>query len=316
MFNTDRHARSLRKAFVPKQFTASPYQWGYVEAVHTPSTTTLSAACAAGASSIQTAASVPANSLIIVGTGGPVVVQGVTGTGPYTLALAARGVPHAQNSGATVRVLPTVDLYLDGWQSPPGNLPVGVTKTLTTGVRYNSTYVPVVGHVVLVARGTGLQRSDRVVLGRVASGPVSDALLANPAGKVYAVTGGIGTSVGAMFSSVGTQWLKGGMKASSRGLIVPVAGVYAATFSCWCSMGGAAGQSQCYLENTNGDVGVGNIWASVPANTGYTLSCATEVECAAGAELYPAAISANGNASISLLNSAGYNALTVSLVSR
>ena len=169
-YNTNRTARAYRRQFgLPKQYTHGPYQWGYVAAVHAAASTTLSASCAAGALAIETAASIASsNALIVVGKGGPVQVESVTGTGPYTLTLANRGVPIAQNSGATVRTLNTVDLYLDGWQNPPDNLPPGVTKTLTVGVRYLYGYSPKVGHVAIVARGTGLQRSDRVVLGRLA----------------------------------------------------------------------------------------------------------------------------------------------------
>lgn len=68
------------------------------------------------------------------------------------------GVVHAVNAGPP----PTVDLYLDGSQT------LGDTAYLTKGVRYLSDYFPAVGDVVLVSRGTGGLRSDRVVLQRLA----------------------------------------------------------------------------------------------------------------------------------------------------
>lgn len=169
--NTNRHARNMAKILRPPHYTSSPWQWGYVAAIHPSASTTLSSGCAAGAMSISTVASIAPNSLIVVGAGGPVSVLSVTGSGPFTVNLAGRGVPLAQSGGAVVRTIPTVDVYLDGWQSPPANLPVGVTKVLTTGIRYLSTYIPAVGHVALLGRGTGLQKSDRIVLGRLAAGP-------------------------------------------------------------------------------------------------------------------------------------------------
>jgi hypothetical protein len=167
-FTTNNHARQLRKQLgQPKQYGASPHQWAYVAGVHGRGTTTLSANAAAGATSLSVAFPVAANSMIIVGTGGPVLVESFAGSGPYTLTLGARGIPHAATSGATVRILATVDVYLDGWQNPPAGLPPGVGQILTTGVRYLHGYTPTVGHVVLIARGTGLQKSDRVILGRL-----------------------------------------------------------------------------------------------------------------------------------------------------
>lgn len=219
-FNTNRQARQLRKHLgLPRQYTHSPWQWGYVAAAHAPRTTTLSAPCPAGADVISVAASIEPNALIVVGSGGPVEVESVTGAGPFTLTLATRGVPFAQSSGATVRVIATVDLYLDGWQNPPGNLPSGVVKTLTTGVRYLQNYVPQVGHVVLVSRGTGLQRSDRIVLG--APGAQSPAWIS--------VQGGVGYQPGwadRTFSGIfhGAQYRKVGDIVYLRGLVVRAAG--------------------------------------------------------------------------------------------
>lgn len=165
-FNTNRQARQLRRHLgMPKQYTHSPWQWGYVAAVHTARTTTLNSGCTAGAQSISTNASIEANAMIVVGNGGPVQVQSVSGSGPFTVTLANRGVPTTQAVNAVVRVLATVDLYLDGWQHPPAGLPPGVTQTLTTGVRFLSGTVPIVGQVGLIARGTGLQRADRIFLG-------------------------------------------------------------------------------------------------------------------------------------------------------
>ena len=167
-FNTNQIARELRKQLVPKQYTHTPYQWAYVAAIHSRTTTTLSANALAGATSIQSHLNWTPNTLIVVGTGGPVVVKSTTGSGPYTSVIGPRGIPFAASSGATVIGLATLDIYLDGWQNPPANLPPGVTPTLTIGVRYLHGYTPAVGHVVLVGRGTGLQRSDRFVLGRLA----------------------------------------------------------------------------------------------------------------------------------------------------
>jgi len=166
--NTNNVARQLRAQLVPSHYTSTPWQWAYVAAIHAPTTTTLSANASAGATSISTAASISVNSLIVVGTGGPVSVASVSGSGPYTVTLAPKGIPNAALSGATVHIIATVDVYLDGWQNPPANLPPGVTKVLTIGVRYLYGYTPTVGHVVLMGRGTGLQRSDRFVIGRLA----------------------------------------------------------------------------------------------------------------------------------------------------
>lgn len=188
-FNTNRTARKMRQHLgLPKQYTHSPWQWGWVSAVHTARLTTLSSACAAGALQISTAASIEANALIVVGNGGPVQVLSVTGAGPYTVTLTGRGVPNAQASSATVRVLATVDLYLDGWQNPPQNLPPGVTKTLTTGVRFLSGTVPVVGQTGLLARGTGLQRSDRVFIGAPASQSSNWIQLNSPGAPIFATS--------------------------------------------------------------------------------------------------------------------------------
>ncbi|MDE2096448.1 MAG: hypothetical protein KGL39_04320 [Patescibacteria group bacterium] len=169
-FNTNNTARKMRAALVPKAHFASQWEWAYVAAVHARTTTTLAAAASPGDTSIQTNASISANAHIIVGSGGPVVVGTVTGTGPYVITLKARSVPNAALLGATVYVLATVDVYLAGWQNPPKNLPASVAaqNQLLTGVRYDASYTPAVGHTVMLSRGVGMQRSDRVVQGRCA----------------------------------------------------------------------------------------------------------------------------------------------------
>ena len=67
------------------------------------------------------------------------------------------GVVAAINNDAT----PTVDLYLDGAQNVPTD------ANLTQGIAFLSSYVPTVGDVVLVRRGDGRNRTDRVVLGKL-----------------------------------------------------------------------------------------------------------------------------------------------------
>lgn len=167
--NTNNKARALRKQLVPKQYTASPWQWAYVAGVHPRFTTALYAAAAAGTNTIETLEAIPVNSYIVVGGGGQVIVTSCTGSAaPFTVTVGPRTVPLAAESGAPIYVIATCDLYLDGWQNAPDNLPPGVAPVLTTGVRHLATYTPVVGHVVLVGRGTGLQRSDRFVHGNLA----------------------------------------------------------------------------------------------------------------------------------------------------
>lgn len=141
----------------------SPYQWGYVDAIHVAGTTTLYANASLGATSIQTNGYVAPNAIMMIGT----LVTGiravsVTGTtAPYTVAL-AQPLPTAQSSGATVTLLATLDLYLDGTQG------LADTAYLVTGIKYLASYSPTVGDVVLVCRGTGHLKSDRVALGKLA----------------------------------------------------------------------------------------------------------------------------------------------------
>lgn len=59
----------------------------------------------------------------------------------------------------------SVDLYLDGSQNTAN------TDYLTTGVPVLAGYVPTVGDTVIVYRGVAQQRSDRFVLGKLASAP-------------------------------------------------------------------------------------------------------------------------------------------------
>lgn len=65
------------------------------------------------------------------------------------------GAVHATSSP------PTVDVYLDG------------SSSLTTGLRYLTSYAPVVSDVVMIGRMQGRARTARVVLGTLAPGAVT-----------------------------------------------------------------------------------------------------------------------------------------------
>lgn len=71
------------------------------------------------------------------------------------------GYVHSINTGPP----PSVNLYLDGTQT------LSDTSYLTNNVRYNASYTPTVGDVVLVARGTGKSSSDRTVILKLAGSP-------------------------------------------------------------------------------------------------------------------------------------------------
>ena len=60
----------------------------------------------------------------------------------------------------------TCDVYINGAQSAP----FGTTRSLTAGVRYLSSYIPVIGDVVLIGHGTGGLHSDRWILGSLVAG--------------------------------------------------------------------------------------------------------------------------------------------------
>lgn len=278
-FNTNRQARILRQELgPPPQYTHGPWQWAYVAAVHTASTTTLSASAAAGSATIETVASVEANALVVVNGEGPLQIGSVSGSGPYTLTFANQTLPVDQTSGATVNVLPTVDLYLDGWQNAPDNLPPGTSQTLTVGVRRSYDYAPQVGHIVLVARGTGLQRSDRVVIGPLA--PAAD-----PAGRVvastsYTLTAGSWVVVGNMAASA--SYLYGGMTYGASALTVPVAGVYSVTASLR-SATVATGSLGVGIWH-NGSLYSGNnaFYGNPSTGGGVSITYADDVPCSAG----------------------------------
>jgi hypothetical protein len=72
---------------------------------------------------------------------------------------------HAEHEYGTVAAIhagppPTVDLYLNGSQN------MGSTTYLTTGVKYLAPYVPTVGDVVLIQRGSEKLRTSRMILGK------------------------------------------------------------------------------------------------------------------------------------------------------
>ena len=272
-------AQAIKQAGKPG-FNNATWQMGYVAAVHARASTTLYASAAVGAYSIETHATIAANSLIVVSLTsgaktGPMPVQSVSGTtAPFTLVLSGplltgaltsgtsyttlhvtaipvpipagtivtltsgsstqnwtttapsvigatslsvtsqmananyaagsvltiaaippsggtiplgptglpvssipfpsgRTLPGAASSGGAVMVIPTIDVYLDGAQHVPGvNQPSG-TKTsaaafLTPGIRYLYGYTPVVGHTAVILRGSGLRKSDRIAIGRLA----------------------------------------------------------------------------------------------------------------------------------------------------
>jgi hypothetical protein len=84
------------------------------------------------------------------------------------------GVVHAVNAGPP----PSVDLYLDGTQT------LGDTSYLTHAVRYVASYNPAVGDIVLVSRGTGGLRTDRVVLGPLRAEPRTNTYTASATASV------------------------------------------------------------------------------------------------------------------------------------
>lgn len=145
---------AMRAEIRPAEFVHAPWQWGQVSAAHSSAqNTTLYAAVSAGATSIETNASVGEGAYILIGTLTLAIrVTSVSGSAaPYTLEL-AQDVGISQASGATVSVLNTLDLYLDG------------ATALTYGVRYLKSYTPTVNDVVVVGR----YGSDRFVLDTLA----------------------------------------------------------------------------------------------------------------------------------------------------
>ena len=164
--NSSQVAHLLRTNVVGHPTLNSQTQWGIVAAVHRASDeTTLAAAAAAGALTIQTNGPLTPNAQVFVdGATQATAVTALSGTqAPYTVTLQTPLLAAAP-SGATVRVANTVDLYLDGTQN------LGDEAYLTPGVRFYDSFVPEVGDVVHVLRGTGASATDRVCAGRPMAG--------------------------------------------------------------------------------------------------------------------------------------------------
>ena len=151
----------MRRSLVGNPFTDGPWQWGVIDTVHGSYSSTLAAAAAVGATSLSLTASPSVNDYLIVGANIALRVISVTGTGPYTADIASE-ITTAEASSTAVTAIKTCDVYLDGTQT------LSDTAYLTPGVRWLVSYTPTANDVVIVARGTGGLRSDRLILGTVA----------------------------------------------------------------------------------------------------------------------------------------------------
>ena len=317
--NSSQVAHLLRANVVGHPTLASPTQWGLVSAVHQASDeTTLAAAAAAGALTIQTNGPLTPNAQVFVdGATQAIAVTALSGTqAPYTVTLQTPLLANA-SSGATVRVANTVDLYLDGTQN------LGDEAYLTPGVRFYDSFAPEVGDVVQVLRGTGASATDRVCAGRpktghggplVTVGPTAGAPAAgswrtgmtyiDSAGALWVCTAGgtpgtwvspapvvpagtlVATSQTIVLASTLTQvglqealWLSGGMTQSGNVLVAPVAGLYQITW-------------QITWQNSGGEVAAGDYQAAVAVSgtqiaTALLQTQATQFVSVPGSILYP-----------------------------
>lgn len=155
-------AHAMRRHLVGDPFVAGPWQWGVIDAVHGSFSSSLSAGAAVGDTTLSLGAAPAVNSLLLLGSNPPLGVESVSGSAaPYTATLKTE-VAVAEASATAVTDMKTADIYLDGTQT------LNNTDYLTVGLRWLVSYTPAVGDVVIVARGTGGLRSDRLILGTVA----------------------------------------------------------------------------------------------------------------------------------------------------
>jgi len=168
-----RLARQLNRSLTPNTYTTRTTKYGIIEAVHTATTTTLSANVTAPSLTCEVAAHLVVNDYIFIGTN-PTALQvtAVTGSGPYTLTL-GQYITVSASSGATVTRVNTVDLYVNGntptaaaARAATGKAgPLAAVATLWTGMRWLSPYSPTVNDRVTIDHPRG---SDHYVRGTLA----------------------------------------------------------------------------------------------------------------------------------------------------
>lgn len=144
-------------------------------------------------------------------------------------------------------------------------------------------------------------------------------LTANPAGRVYAVTGTLGMSIATAFTTVATDYLKGGMTASTHGLVVPVTGAYQVNTNSWFIMGGSSSQAQIYIfKTTSGTpsaVSIGDL-ADVASGGAFSLGCSDTVDLVAGDIVDVRVYSSLSNGTMANVNTPAYNFLSLHLASQ
>jgi len=178
-------ARTLQKRVRPHPFVDAPWRWGTVVGAHAAGMATLGAGLTAG--DRQVTLSMPS-----AGGGAPVArgawlqiappetnfVQVVSvsnaGTNLWRCVIGvlnAKGIrsqvsPTTQASGTAVRVMPTVDVQING---ATGFIQdgLGAPNSTAYGLRYMESYLPQKGDQVILAH---IQASDWVVMGKVSDG--------------------------------------------------------------------------------------------------------------------------------------------------
>jgi hypothetical protein len=194
-----------------------------------------------------------------------------------------------------------------------GTPTAGATLSNLNGAAATPVESLVICYVLVPASATTIVTAD-LLDNRIFAAP-NLPLRGNPAGSVYAVTGGLGTSVGDIFATTATTFLRGGMTKSTHGITVPVAGVYRVDACCWVTQGGSGGQTQVYVADNGTVVLAGALDGSLASGSSWGFNVSGLVVCAAGDTLTMQGISANGNASLASLNAAGYNFISASLES-
>jgi hypothetical protein len=141
-------------------------------------------------------------------------------------------------------------------------------------------------------------------------------LTGNPAGRVHAVTGTIGMTTAPAFTTVTSDYLRGGMTASTHGLTINTTGWYQVNVNMWALMGGAGTQAQVYLEDTTSStlLSTGALY-NLSAGQEFNLMLNDIVPVTAGHVIAPLVISSLSNATMQNLNNTGYNYISASLVS-
>jgi hypothetical protein len=140
-------------------------------------------------------------------------------------------------------------------------------------------------------------------------------LTGNPAGRVHAVTGTVGMSIAPAFTSVISDFLRGGFTTSTNGLTIPVTGWYEVNCNMWAVMGGASSQAQVYLIQNSSAVSTGTL-VNLTSGQEFNLSLSDVRPFSAGDVIFPSVVSASSNATMQNLNSTAYNYLSASLVSK